>query len=105
MTRTPVLRTAYNKSMQPVILLVLLMFAQQPDFGASLQKFLAFYRENRELLAALAGEIGAAGPRAPRRSFPAAPPPQPPAQEKSRPEEGGNQADILQTYLKNAAVH
>lgn len=23
----------------------------------------------------------------------------------SRPEEGGNQADILQTYLKNAAVH
>ena len=51
MTRTPVLRTAYNKSMQPVILLVLLMFAQQPDFGASLQKFLAFYRENRELLA------------------------------------------------------
>ena len=88
MTRTPVLRTAYNKSMQPVILLVLLMFAQQPDFGASLQKFLAFYRENRELLAALA-----------------APPPQPPAPEKSRPEEGGNQADILQTYLKNAAVH
>ena len=93
MTRTPVLRTAYNKSMQPVILLVLLMFAQQPDFGASLQKFLAFYRENRELLAALAGEIGAA------------PPQQPPAQEKCRPEEGGNQADILQTYLKNAAVH
>lgn len=91
MTRTPVLRTAYNKSMQPVILLVLLMFAQQPDFGASLQKFLAFYRENRELLAALAGETGAA--------------PQPPAQEKSRPEEGGNQADILQTYLKNATVH
>ena len=90
MTRTPVLRTAYNKSMQPVILLVLLMFAQQPDFGASLQKFLAFYRENRELLAALTGEIGAATP---------------PAQEKSRPEEGGNQADILQTYLKNAAVH
>ena len=92
MTRTPVLRTAYNKSMQPVILLALLMFAQQPDFGASLQKFLAFYRENRELLAALTGEIGAA-------------PPPPPAQEKSRPEEGGNQADILQTYLKNAAVH
>ena len=91
MTRTPVLRTAYNKSMQPVILLVLLMFAQQPDFGASLQKFLAFYRENRELLAALTGELGAAPP--------------PPAQEKSRPEEGGNQADILQTYLKNVAVH
>ena len=92
MKRTGFLRTAYNKSMQPLLLLLLLaMTEKDADFKASLQKFLAFYRENRALLAALLGE-----------SPPAAPPPR---QEKSRPEQDGADGSVLETYLGGAPVH
>ena len=84
--------------MQPLAILVVLMMMQQPDFGTSAQKFLQFYRENRALIAAIAGDT-AADDTAP-----------PPADEKSsRPEEGGAEKNIfekniLEEYLKNACV-
>ena len=69
------------------------MMMQQPDFGTSVQKILQFYRENRALIAAIAGDT-AADDTAP-----------PPADEKSsRPEGGGAEKNILEEYLKNACV-
>ena len=88
MRGTPVLRTAYNGGMQPLLLFALLAMMQQPDFNASLQKFLQFYRENRAVLAALAGE-----------PVPATDPPK----EKRRPEKDGEE-DVLTSYLKNLGV-
>lgn len=84
--------------MQPFAILVVLMMMQQPDFGTSVQKFLQFYRENRALIAAIAGDT-AADDTSP-----------PPADEKSsRPEGGGAEKNIfekniLEEYLKNACV-
>ncbi len=92
MNGTPFLRTAYDGDMQPIAILVILMLMQQPDLGASMQKFLQFYRENRALIAAIAGE-----------GTTPAPPPEENAQ-KDRPEEGGPDKNVLEEYLKNACV-
>lgn len=106
MTRTRVLRTAYNKSMQPVFVLVLLMLMQQqPDFGASMQKMLAFYRENRALIAALTG--GTAVPASAAQTSEASEPSaaEQTAHEKSRPAGDGPENSVLEEFLKRAAAH
>ena len=60
MKGTPVLSAAYDGDMEPVLLLLLLTSMQQGgDLNAALQKFLAFWRENRELILLLARGAGA----------------------------------------------
>lgn len=59
MKGTPVLSAAYDGDMEPVLLLLLLTSMQQGgDLNAALQKFLAFWRENRELILLLARGTG-----------------------------------------------
>ena len=65
--------------MQPLLLLVLLTFLQKDDQKAALEKFLSFYRENRELLVTLFSMQGMQpGPAQPEQQ---APPKTPPEQE------------------------
>lgn len=99
------MRTAYHKSMEPLLLLLCLNAIEKNDgFGDSLKHFLAFYREHRELFAALAGAAGAG-------SAPAAPPERsdgaasPEHKKASRPEEEHTGSlNVLEEYLRRAAA-
>ena len=106
MKGTPILPAAYDKSMQPIVLILLLMMTENnAELGAAMQKFLAFYRENRALIMALAEAPGGAQPETPDGGAPfgqGASAAQ--GQEKSRPEESSSQTNILEEYLKHAAV-
>ena len=94
---------AYHDGMETVILLVLL--ASIDKNGAlkdSLRSFLTFYKENRDLIASLAG------------SGPVPPPPEKeagggrseetPPEKKDRPQTGSGKIDILEEYLRRSAV-
>ena len=79
MTGTHVLPAAYDDGMEPILLLLLLTSMQQGgDLNAALQKFLTFWRENRELIMLLTrGAPADAAQKAPdpRRGGPKAAPP------------------------------
>ena len=69
--------------MQPLLLLVLLTFLQKDDQKAALDKFLSFYRENRELLVTLFSMQGMQpGPAQPEQQAPPKTPPEQEAQTK-----------------------
>lgn len=57
---TPVLRTAYNENMETLVAMLLLAYAEKDkSFQETLKRVIGFYRENRELLLALAGKASA----------------------------------------------
>lgn len=82
------LTAAYNGGMDIVALLLLAMLNGNEEMKASLRSFLSFYRENRELVAALAGvSLGGSVPE---------------EQKKDRPHEETGEKSILEEYLRRA---
>lgn len=76
--------------METVILLLLLLLSdKKEDMKESLNRFLAFYKENRELIQMLAGTI--ARPDAEKEKH-----------EESRPREEVGNLNILEEYLRRA---
>ena len=82
--------------METVLLLFLLMTSQSGQWKQSLEEFLKFYRENRELIQMVAG--GMAG-----NSNGQAAQATPHGQQKSRPEEVGSWS-VLEDFLNRSAV-
>ncbi len=97
------LTAAYNKSME-VILLVLFLMNADDRTKESLKNFLDFYRENRTLIATLAGTAGIAEV-AGTAGTPAAEPVQATAsaEEKDRPRSEVGDKTILEEYLRRLA--
>lgn len=97
MTGTHVLPAAYDDGMEPILLLLLLTSMQQGgDLNAALQKFLTFWRENRELIMLLTrGAPADAAQKAPDRA--------PDKKEDRPPQEDSPIVSVLEEYLKNSA--
>lgn len=69
------MRTAYNGSMEMLIAVFLLAYSEKDEkFKETLKQVIAFYRENKELLYALAGRPQAAAESTPEREEEKAPP-------------------------------
>ncbi len=82
------MRTAYDESMEMLLVLLLLTYAEKDnDFKEKLLKVLSFYRENRDLLVALAGQA------------PSERPDKEDAQ-KNSPPDGGENLHVLEEFLK-----
>lgn len=102
---TPLLTAAYDKGMEAILLVFILMNADDRTKD-SLKRFLAFYRENRALIAALAGkdavqtaeETDAQGGDGGRRAAASE------AEEKNRPREEVGDAAILSEFLNRLSV-
>lgn len=92
--------------METVLLLFLLMnFGKDGDAKKSLEKFLQFYRENRELIAMLAG--GMNSPLGAQTQTQTPPPPREEPKEeheKSRSEDRSGNLDLIEEFLKTRAV-
>lgn len=85
MTGTRVVFAAYDESMETLIVLLLLAYAEKEEgFKEKLLKALAFYRENRALLMALSGVKE--GEEAPAQ--------------KNSPPDGGENLRVLEEFLK-----
>ena len=98
MNGTGFLTAAYDNGMEPLLLLfVLSTLDKNNDLKQTLQSFLRFYRENRELVAMLAGKDGGSKP---------AQPSEPCAEKKeSRPPVRENDSmKILEEYLNRSAM-
>lgn len=108
MPRTRFLSAAYNVGMELLLILLLLSQKEGGDMNAALSRLLALWRENRDLVRALAG--AAAAP----------PPPAPPAQAGNIQKEDAAQTkegcpardspdmadtDVLGRYLHSRAAH
>lgn len=76
-----------------VLLFLLMMLSGDEKTRRSMQNFLTFYKENRELLSLLAN-----------RPTPPVQPPKEPKHEESRPREEVGPLGILEEYLKRCAV-
>lgn len=101
MKGTGFLRTAYHEIMETVILLFLLaMSDKNANLKETLESFLKFYRENRELIAMLSGGLSAGGaPQSGQTPPPAG------EREKNPPSEGKTGSlDIIEEYLRRRAV-
>lgn len=96
MSGTGFLTAAYHNGMETLLLLfVLSTLDKNTDLKQTLESFLRFYRENRDLVAMLAGGLGGA-PAKTERSEP---------QKESRPPERENDSmKILEEYLKRSSV-
>lgn len=92
------LTAAYNKSME-VILLVLFLMNADDRTKESLKNFLDFYRENRTLIAALAGTAGTAE----AAGTPAEPEANPSEAQENRPHSEVGDKTILEEYLRRLA--
>lgn len=90
------MRTAYHETMETVLLLFLLMTSQNGQWKQSLEDFLKFYRENRELIQMVAGGLNQSAPKEKVQNAPE-------EQPKSRPEEVGSWS-VLEDFLKSNAV-
>ena len=106
MKGTPFLGTAYYFGMELFLLIFLLSQNGNGDLKRSLNSFLEFYRENRELLGVLketlSGDLSAPPKQNPEKK-PEAPRIEPrPQDEKNRPQEGIG--DVLENYLRRAAL-
>ncbi len=77
-----------------VLLLLLIMLLGGEDANRNLRSFLSFYRENRDIVAALAGNPSA------REKEPAKESPSPSAQKENRPKDRVGSVNILEEYLK-----
>ena len=99
MSGTGFLTAAYDNGMEPLLLLfVLSTLDKNNDLKHTLESFLRFYRENRELITMLAGKDGAGKPPAKE--------PEPCAEKKeSRPpvRENGSMK-ILEEYLNRSSI-
>ncbi len=71
-------------------LIVLFLITAGGDAKAKLAEFLAFYRENRELLRSLSDMMPSAAAKSPE---------EPLSEEKSRPREEVGEEDILKEFL------
>lgn len=90
--------------MQPLLLLVLLTFLQKDDQKAALEKFLSFYRENRELLVTLFSMQGMQpGPAQPEQQAPPKTPPEQEAQTKRAAQEAPPDMRIFEEYLRRVS--
>lgn len=89
MTGTRFLCVAYDESMETLLILILLFAMRDPAMRDSLNSALAFYRENRDLIAMLTN-AKASAPTAPEETD---------GQEKSRPHEEIGVSRILEEYL------
>ena len=88
MRRTRKLRTAYDKSMDTMMLMLLLfLMNNDPEMKGKMQAFLSFYRANREMIAAFA-----------QNGIPMSAP-KPECDEKNRPREEVGVNKILEEYL------
>lgn len=92
--------------METVLLLFLLMnLGKNGEWKNSLEEFLKFYRENREMIALAVNAMGlkqpGTAPAAPAANFSANPAAQ---QEKSRPPEENGNLNVLEEFLKARAV-
>lgn len=88
MTGTGFLRTAYHKSMDIlIVLLILALSDSNPELKRRLRETLAFYRENRELLTALAGASAATADTED-------------CKQKNSPETEGEKLRVLEDFLK-----
>lgn len=65
MPRTRFLSAAYNVGMELLLILLLLSQKEGGDMNAALSRLLALWRENRDLVRALAGAAAASPPPAP----------------------------------------
>ena len=84
-------RSAYDDDMEPMYLfLIFALASSDPETRERLRAFLAFYRENRDLLAAFM-QNGA--------PMPANDPPKPGRHEESRPHDEVGKNGILEEYL------
>lgn len=101
MKDTAFLTAAYHGDMETVVLLFLLASLDKDrSLQDSLRNLLGFYKENRDLLAMIAGAAGtnAAQAASPQTPSPAA------EQKKSRPLEEDGAVNVLEQYLKRCAV-
>ena len=100
------MRHAYNFGMELILLVFLLSQSGNGDLKRSLQSFLCFYRENRDLLTMLAGAARgdfSTPPLQNEEKKPESPPKKcAPQDEKNRPQEGIG--DVLENYLRRAAL-
>lgn len=87
--------------METVLILFLLMMSQNGQWKKSLEEFLKFYRENRELIQMVTGNMNGAPPQAGRSPQSGQTPSE--EQQKSRPEEVGSWS-VLEDFLKRNAV-
>lgn len=94
------LTAAYNGNME-VILLVLFLMNADDRTKESLKNFLDFYRENRTLIATLAGAAGTAG--TPAAEPEQAKPSEAAEEEKNRPRSEVGDKNILEEYLRRLA--
>jgi hypothetical protein len=103
MTGTQFLTAAYDKTMEILVLLVLLMtLDKNSDLTAKLRSALTFYRENRELIQMVSTAAG----MKPTGAEPAhAEPKRETRNEKESPApQGTDSLKILEEYLKRTAV-
>lgn len=109
MKRTPVLSAAYDEDMELLLLFLLTSLQQGNDLNETLQKLLAFYRENRELILMLArgapsaADTAAAG--AADRSQEGQKTQHASHEKKDRPPEDSPIVSILEEYLSRSAAH
>ena len=96
MNGTGFLTAAYDNGMETLLLLfVLSTLDKNTDLKHTLESFLRFYRENRDLIAMLTSGLGGA----PAKEA------DPEPQKESRPPERENDSvKILEEYLKRTAV-
>ena len=82
--------------MLAILLLLFVMNGKVGDLKNTLSELIAFYRENREMIQLIAGNL---------RSTPSGEhAPETPPQEKSRPTSEVGNADILRAFLERRAV-
>ena len=93
---------AYNKLyMESVILLLLLALSDKNEnMKESLNRFLQFYKENRELIQMLVGTLSAPPKEGVTADIPPAKGDK--AQEESRPQEKVGNLNVLEEYLRRA---
>ena len=93
---------AYNKLyMESVILLLLLALSDKNEtMKESLNRFLQFYKENRELIQMLATTISAPSAEGPNADIPPAKGEK--EHEESRPQEKVGNLNVLEEYLHRA---
>lgn len=88
------------------MLFLLMNMGKNGEWKNSLDRFLKFYRENRELIAMVAGGMGAKQPAQAAAGFSGGAPQPPPAQTqtKNRPPEENGDLNVLEEFLKARAV-
>lgn len=89
--------------MEWLIIFFLISSGNGEDLKERLNSFLAFYRENRELIATLAGMLGGTQTAQQTRKEPEQSETEKPEAQKNGPDEGPH-TDILGQFLKNRIV-